>query len=65
MNYQTSFLALADNLDLGIDNLWYHSQPHPIIAYYCQLKELLTIKQFLLVSTNEMFREQCGEFVHW
>ena len=40
-------------------------QPHPIIAYYCQLKELLIIKQFLLVSTKEMFREQCGEFVHW
>ena len=26
--------ALADNTDLGFDNSWYNTQPHPIIGYY-------------------------------
>jgi hypothetical protein len=26
--------ASADNIDLGLNNSWYHAQPHPIIAYY-------------------------------
>ena len=26
-------LASADNTDLGLDNSWYHAQPHPIIVY--------------------------------
>jgi hypothetical protein len=25
--------ASADNIDLGLNNSWYHAQPHPIIAY--------------------------------
>jgi hypothetical protein len=29
--------ASADNIDLGLNNSWYHAQPHPIIAYYCKL----------------------------
>jgi hypothetical protein len=24
--------ASADNIDLGLNNSWYHAQPHPIIA---------------------------------
>ena len=23
----------ADNIDLSVDNSWYHAQPHPIIVY--------------------------------
>ena len=26
--------ASADNTDLGVDNSWYHAQPHPIIVYW-------------------------------
>ena len=36
MNYQnlvSMLSASADNTDLGFDNSWYHSQPHPIIVY--------------------------------
>ena len=25
--------ASADNIDLGLDNFWYHAQPNPIIVY--------------------------------
>jgi hypothetical protein len=28
--------ASADNIDLGLNNSWYHAQPHPIIVYYCR-----------------------------
>jgi hypothetical protein len=28
--------ASADNIALGLNNSWYHAQPHPIIAYYLQ-----------------------------
>ena len=31
--------ASADNTDLGFDNSWYHAQPHPIIVYYCILRQ--------------------------
>ena len=26
--------ASADNIHLGLNNSWYHAQPHPIILYY-------------------------------
>jgi hypothetical protein len=26
--------ASADNIDLCLNNSWYHAQPHPIIVYY-------------------------------
>jgi hypothetical protein len=26
--------ASADNINLGLNNSWYHAHPHPIIAYY-------------------------------
>ena len=30
-----SMLSASTETDLGLDNSWYHAQPHPIIVYYC------------------------------
>ncbi len=33
--------ASADNIDLGLNNSWYHAHPHPIIVYYSAKLEIL------------------------
>lgn len=33
--YLPQLSALADNLDLCIDNPWNHVKPYPIISYWC------------------------------
>jgi hypothetical protein len=31
---------LFDNIDLGLNNSWYHAQPHLIIVYYYNIGQL-------------------------
>ena len=44
--------ASADNTDLGFDNSWYHTRPHPIIVHFLFLPYVLL---FLKSSDEECF----------
>ena len=33
--------ASTDNIDLGLDNSWYHAQPHPIIVHIWSFSSLI------------------------
>jgi hypothetical protein len=41
--------ASADNIDLGLNNSWYHAQPHPIIAYLILYNVLFMISMAVAI----------------
>jgi hypothetical protein len=47
--------ASADNIDLGLNNSWYHAQPHPIIAY-CLLTDKLAIYEVIAFIVRFIIR---------
>ena len=59
-----SFASADNTIDLGLNNSWYHAQPHPIIAYSRRtdwMKSIFSTKAKNLIITSSLR----GVFIYW